>query len=290
MVESQVGPIIIIMNQYARMIDGKSIHSNGQMGHYKVIVNEKSITVTGEVPYIELIEGYRIPLSTINGLAYMKQRPFTKDEWDTLPHVPITSEAPWDPKVLDHIPPFEWYKEQPQTLKLIKESIFDQHGKYKDSVVPDSKWKTDAETPTDDPNYKATIETSKSDMRAYLHNLIRDETIPEYRIFFARRQVLVVDIDYRVAHPNKRVQKDPSIKTRCSPRDHPPPIDRPVKPRVRKKTNIMIPPDRDAPIGVPIKTMDGTPLGQSTELSPDDQVEVRMDYNNPAKVNDHDMD
>ena len=72
-VESQVGPIIIIMNQYARMIDGKSIHSSGQMAHYKVTVNEKSYKVTGEVPFIELLDGYRIPLSTINGLAYMKQ-------------------------------------------------------------------------------------------------------------------------------------------------------------------------------------------------------------------------
>ena len=54
--------------------------------------------------------------------------------------------------------------------------------------------------------------------------------------------------------------------------------------------NILIPQDREAPVGVPIKTMDGNPLGQSNDLSPDDQVEVRTDCNNPAKVNDHDMD
>ena len=223
----------------------------------------------------------------------MKQRPFTKDKWDTLPHVHITSEAPWDPKVLDHMPPLKWHKEQRQTLKLIEESIFDQHGKHKDSLIPDSKKEDkvlDAKTPTDDLNYEAMIETSKSGIRAYLHNLIRDETIPEYRIFFAGRQILEVDIDYRVAHPSRRIQKDPSIKTRCSPRDHSPPIDRPVKPRVRKKTNILIPPDRDAPVGVPIKTMDRNPLGQSNDLSPDDQVEIHTDYNNPAKVNNHDMD
>ena len=219
-VESQVGPIIIIMNQHARMIDGKSIHSSGQMAHYKVIVNEKSFNVTGEVPYIELFDRYRIPLSTINGLAYMKQRTFTKDEWDTLPHVPITSDAPWDPKVLDHAPPIKWYKEQPQTLKLIEESIFDQHGECKDSITPDLTKEDqvlDAATPTDDPNYEAPLETSKSDMRVYLHNLIRGETIPEYRIFFAGRQVLEIDIDHREAHPNRRVQKDPSVKARRSP-------------------------------------------------------------------------
>jgi hypothetical protein len=59
-VESQVGQIIIIMNQYARMINGKRIHSSGQMDHFKVIVNEKSFSITGEVPHIERIEGYQI--------------------------------------------------------------------------------------------------------------------------------------------------------------------------------------------------------------------------------------
>jgi hypothetical protein len=144
------------MNQHTRMINGKTIHSSGQMEHFKAIVNEKSISITSEVPHIELIEGYRIPLSMINSLAYMKMRPFTKEEWDTLPHIHITSEAPWDPKVLDHIPPIEWYKNQPQSLQLIEESPFDQHVEYKDSsplVVKKEDKILDAETPTDDPNY-----------------------------------------------------------------------------------------------------------------------------------------
>ena len=204
----------------------------------------------------------------------------------------ITSEAPWDPKVLDYVPPIEWYTEQPQVLKLIEESIFDQHGEYKDSTTPDLTKEDqilDAETPTDDPNYKAPIETSKSDMRVYLHNLIKGETIPEYRIFFAGRQVLEIDIDHRVALPTRRVHWDPSVMVRRSPRDHPSPIECPVKPRARKKTNILVPQDREALVGVPIKTMNGNPLGQSNDLSTDDQVEIRTDYNNPAKVNDHDM-
>jgi hypothetical protein len=134
------------------------------------------------------------------------------------------------------------------------------------------------------------IETSKSDMRVYLHNLVQDEIVPECGIFFAGRQILEVDIDYREAPLTRRTPRDPSVKARHSPRDHPPPVNRPVKPRVRKKTDILVPPDRDAPAGVPIKTMDGNPLGQNKDLSPDDQVEKRTDYNNPAKVNDHKMD
>jgi hypothetical protein len=143
---------------------------------------------------------------------------------------------------MDHIPPIEWYKNQPQSLTLIEESPFDQHGKCKDStpLVDEKEDKVlDAETPTDDPNYDATkkrpgsptIKTSKSNMRVYLHNMVQDEIVPEYRIFFAGRQILEVDINHREAHPARRTPKDPSVKARCSPRDHPPPVDRPVKPR-----------------------------------------------------------
>jgi hypothetical protein len=158
-----------------------------------------------------------------------------------------------DPKVLDHVPPIEWYKEQPQSPKLIEESLFDQHGEYKESSSPMSEKEDkilDAETPIDDPNY-GMIEMSKSDMRAYLYNLVQDEMVPEYRIFFASRQILEVDIDYREAHPTRRNPRDPSIKNRRSPRDHPPPVDCPVRSRVKKKTDILTPLDRDAPTGVP---------------------------------------
>jgi hypothetical protein len=184
-VESQVGLILIIMNQCARMIDGKTTHSSGQMEHFKVTVNEKAFGITGGVPCIELIEGCRIHLSTINGRAHMKMSPFTKEEWDTLPHAHVTPEAPWDPKVLDHIPPIEWCKNQPQSLTLIEESLYNQHGVCKESTPrpTDKKERVlDAEKPINDLNCNTTketladtpIETSKSDMRVYPHNLIRD--------------------------------------------------------------------------------------------------------------------
>jgi hypothetical protein len=92
----------------------------------------------------------------------MKMRPFTKEEWVTLPHVHITSETPWDPKVLGHIPPIEWYKNQPQSVSLIKESPYNQHGNCKEStphVAKKDERVFDAETPTDDPNYNASKET-----------------------------------------------------------------------------------------------------------------------------------
>jgi hypothetical protein len=221
--------------------------------------------------------------------------------------VHITSEAPWDPNVLDHIPPIEWYKSQPQSLTLIEESSYDQHGECNEStrcVAKKDEKALDAETPTDDLNYNTSketltdtpIETSKSDMRAHLHNLIQDEIVPEHRVFFVGRHILKVDINHREAHLIRRSPREHpttvnlSVRLGCSPRDHPPPVDCPVKPRARKKSAILIPPVRDAPVGTPIKTMDGNLLGQNKDLSPDDQAKTRTDYNNPAKINNHEMD
>ena len=73
-VETQSGPIIIIMNQCARMINGKTIHSSGQMEHHKVVVKDQAHAITNVVPYLEPHEGSRTPLCFINGFPYMKMR------------------------------------------------------------------------------------------------------------------------------------------------------------------------------------------------------------------------
>jgi hypothetical protein len=49
-VETQKGPIIIIMNQCARMANGKTIHSSGQMEHHKVVVKDQAHAITNVVP------------------------------------------------------------------------------------------------------------------------------------------------------------------------------------------------------------------------------------------------
>ena len=82
---SNKGCVIIIMNQYARMTDGKTIHAPIQMEHFKLKAQEKAPDVTGHVPTISTIEGYVFPMAIKNGLAYLQQRPFTDKEWDTLP-------------------------------------------------------------------------------------------------------------------------------------------------------------------------------------------------------------
>ena len=47
-------------------------------------------------------DGYSLPLSIRDGLAYLDIRKPTDQEYKTLPHVILTSDVDWDPRVLDH--------------------------------------------------------------------------------------------------------------------------------------------------------------------------------------------
>jgi len=98
------GPVIILMNQYAYVGRGKSIHSSAQMEHFGLDVNEKSLLVEGGLQQIRTPDGCQIPLPIQSGLARLKIRPFTDQEFATLPHVVLTNDDPWNPSVLDYDP------------------------------------------------------------------------------------------------------------------------------------------------------------------------------------------
>ena len=101
-VKTQRGPIVVIMNQYAHIGHGKTIHSCGQMEMFGQDVNDKSMKVPGGLQRIATQDGYCIPLNIKSGLPYMSMRPYTDDDWDNLPHLILTSDADWDPSVLDN--------------------------------------------------------------------------------------------------------------------------------------------------------------------------------------------
>ena len=61
-VNTQHGPAIAIMNQYAYMGTGKTIHSCGQLEHYLNDVNDKSVKVKGGLQRIQTNDGYVIPI------------------------------------------------------------------------------------------------------------------------------------------------------------------------------------------------------------------------------------
>jgi len=99
-VETQRGPVIAIMHQYAYMGEHKMIHSSAQIEHYKNKVDDRSAKVGGS-HCITTLDGYMIPMRFKNGLGYITMRPFTDHDWDNLPHVILIGEKDWDPSVMD---------------------------------------------------------------------------------------------------------------------------------------------------------------------------------------------
>jgi hypothetical protein len=95
------GPIIGIFHQYAHLGSGKTIHSANQMRHFGVDICEVPQALHGK-QRIHHPDGYVIPLSIRNGLAYMDMHPPSDSELETLPHVFFTSDTQWDPAILDH--------------------------------------------------------------------------------------------------------------------------------------------------------------------------------------------
>jgi hypothetical protein len=105
-VQTQHGPVIAIMHQYALLGKGASIHSPSQLEWYKNEVNKNDVNdrcvhFPGGLQCITL-ERYIIPLTIKDGLARLDINPHTKHEFETLPHVFLTLEMEWDPTVLDN--------------------------------------------------------------------------------------------------------------------------------------------------------------------------------------------
>ena len=69
-VDSQHGPIVLIMNQYAHVKNGKTIHSSAQLEAHGVTVDDRAISNDG-YQHIITHGGYVIPLKVQSGLVYM---------------------------------------------------------------------------------------------------------------------------------------------------------------------------------------------------------------------------
>ena len=131
-ITTQYGPAIVILKQYAYHGQGRTIHSALQLEHYQNKVDDRSMKAGG-TQCIRTLEGYVIPLDIINGLPYMKMVPNTDDEWDTLPHIILTSGDDWNTTVLDNTltDREDWYN----TVKDIHDGLidtpFDEYGEYR---------------------------------------------------------------------------------------------------------------------------------------------------------------
>jgi hypothetical protein len=96
--QSNRGPIILLMNQYAHSRKGHSIHFPPQLEWNEV--NDKSTRV-GKQRFLTF-DGFSIPINIRRGLCCLDMQPFTEAEWEDLPHILLTQDANWDPRILDH--------------------------------------------------------------------------------------------------------------------------------------------------------------------------------------------
>ena len=295
-VRSDQGPIILIMHQYARMPNSKTIHSCAQMEDYMVTINDKPAKVSGFTPFIQTLEGYRIPLSVLNGLIYMRMRPYTDEEFEKYPKVIVTRELPtWDPKSMDHQVPDEWYEQERKPLKIIEDSPYDEHGDYKRRAPMEDRGFTDDggtghDELQDEPVPSNTIEVNKLDVSSYLRGIITDELVPAFRIYNVNGEIYEKDIDYRSIMESQKARKTRS-STRKSPRGHTSSNHPATKTARRRSTRRSrkqneLPQSRDLPKH---KTLDHNPFQEQEDMPPEEPADPDG-FNNPAKSQDTAMD
>ena len=135
LVRSQRGDVICWFHQYAHMPGyDTSIHSSIQLEAYGSTVDEKSKRAGGSQS-ITTIDGYVFPLDVKNGLPYLKMRIPTDSEVESLPHVHMTSDSPWNPNVYDNDLSTDehWYDAVEDDDELSKHSSYDETGELRES-------------------------------------------------------------------------------------------------------------------------------------------------------------
>ena len=162
LLNTSLGKVIGIFNEYAHFGKGSSIHSSGQLEWFKTHVDEKSIKVGG-TQLITTLDGYSIPLLIKDGLAYATSlgRP-TDHDMDTYPHVFFTSPDEWDPSVLDHDPPPLDGLDPSQALdQPFGDPMFDAYGDFNERIIANLNILLDA-PPEDCRSYTANLHQSSS--------------------------------------------------------------------------------------------------------------------------------
>ena len=94
------GQIILIMLQYAYKPDSKTIHSKLQLESFGSLVHDSTVLAGGH-QVIVTHQGYVIPLHVCNGLCYVDMKPASDSDLKQYTHVFITSDAPWNPDIID---------------------------------------------------------------------------------------------------------------------------------------------------------------------------------------------
>ena len=276
--KSNWGEVIIILHQQASMPDGKTILSCGQMEHYKVKVNDKSPAITKTTPTITTVEGCVIPISFINGLPYLKIRPYTDSEWASLIHVHLTEDKEWDPRILDARISDEWYLNQPNVTGSTTDSMFDLHGELKEEVVQSQDPNEVDDGGVEERDKKR---TGRREIEAHLHHLIADELQSDFYVYSVGHKVYEVDFDEKQHAPRRSQRK--SAKKPVKYFD--------TRPKKKKEPNESKdgkgPETGSSPGGLSErKTLDKDPF--EAPLEPIAEPTIVLGYNNPAKTSEAD--
>ena len=161
LLNTSLGKVIGIFNEYAYLGKGSSIHSSGQHEWFKTLVDEKSIKVGG-TQLITTLDGYSVPLLIRDGLAYATSlgKP-TDQDMDTYPHVFFTSPDEWDPSVLDHDPPhLDGLDPSQVSDQHFGDPMFDAYGDFNERIIANLNILLDA-PPGDCGSYTAISSVSK---------------------------------------------------------------------------------------------------------------------------------
>ena len=179
-VPTQRGDVIAILHQYAHCPMGKTIHSCIQLEHFHNTVNDRSANIDGGTQSVTTLDGFILPLEFKEGLPYLPIRPFTDDEWDSLPHVILTSDQTWDPSVMDNDRDTEaWLQTQANhPAGTADHAPFDAFGEYRGAVhiVDGSQYRTvvtnfaDLYTKIDDDHLAPTIDVHATTIRPNRRN------------------------------------------------------------------------------------------------------------------------
>ncbi|KAL7564903.1 hypothetical protein ACA910_009392 [Epithemia clementina (nom. ined.)] len=98
--ETNHGPVIGIFHEYAYHGKGKSIHAPGQLEHFGIAVDDKSVKVSGK-QRLTTLDGRVLPLQVIDGLSYLKTLGIPSDsDMTTYPHIIFTAPAIWESQYL----------------------------------------------------------------------------------------------------------------------------------------------------------------------------------------------
>ena len=129
-VPTQRGEVIAIFQQCAYHPTGRSIISCIQVEDSGIIVDDRANKHGGK-QCIYTPDGYVLPLDCIEGLMYLRIRPFTDKEARTLPAVFMTRNIPWDPKRHDKmLSNDEAWKAQQHDVESPIHDGFDLSGNY----------------------------------------------------------------------------------------------------------------------------------------------------------------